>query len=184
MPMLQHAYFIILIFEEVTSFYTLCILACILTQKGLWKFSITLFLSGRSERIRTFDPLLPKQVRYQAAPRSEKKPRRGLCWRGNLWGERWDLNPRPPGPQPGALPTELLPPRESSYRQDLFFWQAFFSINVIWILSRKKTTLRHAAERGSLRVHFGLRMASQTGPHLPAHARSHLPDGAQHHTTL
>ncbi len=19
------------------------------------------------------------------------------------WGERWDLNPRPPGPQPGAL---------------------------------------------------------------------------------
>lgn len=28
----------------------------------------------------------------------------------SLWGERWDLNPRPPGPQPGALPTELLPP--------------------------------------------------------------------------
>ena len=27
-------------------------------------------ISGRSERIRTFDPLLPKQVRYQAAPRS------------------------------------------------------------------------------------------------------------------
>ena len=27
------------------------------------------------------------------------------------WGERRDLNPRPPGPQPGALPTELLPPR-------------------------------------------------------------------------
>ena len=25
---------------------------------------------GRSERIRTSDPLLPKQVRYQAAPRS------------------------------------------------------------------------------------------------------------------
>ena len=27
------------------------------------------------------------------------------------WGERRDLNPRPPGPQPGALPTELLPPQ-------------------------------------------------------------------------
>ena len=26
-------------------------------------------------------------------------------------GERWDSNPRPPGPQPGALPTELRPPR-------------------------------------------------------------------------
>jgi hypothetical protein len=26
------------------------------------------------------------------------------------WGERWDLNPRHPGPQPGALPTELRPP--------------------------------------------------------------------------
>ena len=25
-------------------------------------------------------------------------------------GERWDSNPRPPGPQPGALPTELRPP--------------------------------------------------------------------------
>ena len=27
-------------------------------------------MDGRSERIRTSDPLLPKQVRYQAAPRS------------------------------------------------------------------------------------------------------------------
>src|SRR5947209_837698 len=26
-------------------------------------------------------------------------------------GERWDSNPRPPGPQPGALPAELRPPR-------------------------------------------------------------------------
>src|SRR6266498_1294966 len=26
------------------------------------------------------------------------------------WGELWDLNPRHPGPQPGALPTELHPP--------------------------------------------------------------------------
>ena len=28
-------------------------------------------LSGRGERIRTFDPLLPKQMRYQAAPRPD-----------------------------------------------------------------------------------------------------------------
>ena len=31
----------------------------------------TLNLNGRSERIRTSDPLLPKQVRYQAALRSD-----------------------------------------------------------------------------------------------------------------
>src|SRR3569832_2982445 len=31
-----------------------------------------LFKSGRSTRIRTLDPLLPKQVRYRAAPHSEK----------------------------------------------------------------------------------------------------------------
>jgi site-specific DNA recombinase len=28
------------------------------------------------------------------------------------WGDRWDLNPRPPEPQSDALPTELLPPRK------------------------------------------------------------------------
>ena len=28
------------------------------------------------------------------------------------WGEWRDLNPRQPGPQPGALPTELHPPHE------------------------------------------------------------------------
>src|SRR5581483_3942878 len=26
-------------------------------------------------------------------------------------GDRWDSNPQPPGPQPGALPIELRPPR-------------------------------------------------------------------------
>src|SRR5207248_5740735 len=33
-------------------------------------------------------------------------------WRlpGTLKGERGDSNPRPPGPQPGALPAELRPP--------------------------------------------------------------------------
>ena len=28
----------------------------------------------------------------------------------SAWGERWDLNPRQPEPQSGALPTELRPP--------------------------------------------------------------------------
>ncbi len=27
------------------------------------------------------------------------------------WGERWDLNPRSPGPQPGALTTGLRSPQ-------------------------------------------------------------------------
>src|SRR4051812_3475218 len=35
-----------------------------------------------------------------------------------LRGERRDSNPRPPGPQPGALPTELRPPGNPGvYRQ-------------------------------------------------------------------
>ena len=84
-------------------------------------------------------------TRLRHAPK--KNPRR--CGAGKLWGERWDLNPRPPGPQPGALPTELLPPRESSYKQDNFFWQDFFSGNVIWILSRKKITLRQPPQEAA-----------------------------------
>ncbi len=31
-----------------------------------------------------------------------------------LRGERWGSNPRPPGPQPGALPTELRPPSDAT----------------------------------------------------------------------
>ena len=31
-------------------------------------------LVGRCERIRTFDPLHPMQVRYQAAPHTERQP--------------------------------------------------------------------------------------------------------------
>jgi hypothetical protein len=32
----------------------------------------------------------------------------------SLWGERWGLNPRPQGPQPCALPTELRSPHGST----------------------------------------------------------------------
>src|SRR2546425_7317941 len=35
------------------------------------------------------------------------RPNAARCSRGG----GWDSNPRPPGPQPGALPTELPPPR-------------------------------------------------------------------------
>ena len=36
-----------------------------------------------------------------------------------LWGGRWGSNPRPPGPQPDALPTELLPPYKQIITQIL-----------------------------------------------------------------
>jgi hypothetical protein len=31
------------------------------------------------------------------------------------WGDRWDLNPQPLGPQPSALPVELRPPSAKRY---------------------------------------------------------------------
>gem|GEM_PF-3149732 len=36
------------------------------------------------------------------------------------WGGRWDSNPRPLGPQPRALPTELQPPHVSAERCNPF----------------------------------------------------------------
>jgi hypothetical protein len=41
---------------------------------------------------------------------------RALLTAATHWGGRWDLNPRHPGPQPGALPTELRPPWPPSKR--------------------------------------------------------------------
>ena len=40
----------------------------------------------------------------------KKRHKKTRTMSGQIWGERRDLNSRPPGPQPGALPTELLPP--------------------------------------------------------------------------
>lgn len=90
----------------------------------------------------------------------------------NLWGERWDLNPRPPGPQPGALPTELLPPQKNSYKQDNFFWQAFFTLLRLWILSRKKTTLRQPSQ-GVACGHFFDRCYGRSAVPLSAPAAFH-----------
>jgi hypothetical protein len=43
------------------------------TTKGLREKPVTpCVYRGRSERIRTFDPLIPNQMRYQAALRSDK----------------------------------------------------------------------------------------------------------------
>ena len=39
-----------------------------------------IFLIGRSERIRTSDPLLPKQVRYQAALHSDCRAGIAATW--------------------------------------------------------------------------------------------------------
>jgi hypothetical protein len=35
--------------------------------------------------------------------------------RSVVWGEWWGSNPRHPGPQPGALPTELHPPYQTAF---------------------------------------------------------------------
>ena len=49
--------------------------------------------------------------RRQAAPGGRAPRPHGAAGRECERGDRWDSNPRPPGPQPGALPTELRPPR-------------------------------------------------------------------------
>jgi hypothetical protein len=43
-------------------------------DEGPWRDARGLVINGRNERIRTSDPLLPKQVRYQAALHSEAFP--------------------------------------------------------------------------------------------------------------
>ena len=52
------------------------------------RLSGAFFVIGRSERIRTSDPLLPKQVRYQAALRSDRGVRVTVSL-GDLQG-LWD----------------------------------------------------------------------------------------------
>ena len=67
----------------------------------------------RSKSAANTTTLVPQ--RYTgASPRASEAPANRvlarLC-RHSARGERRDSNPRPPGPQPGALPTELRPPR-------------------------------------------------------------------------
>ena len=52
------------------------------------------------------------------APLAAQRPVIGMCYQNNIyvvWGERWGLNPRHPGPQSGALPTELLTPYSATF---------------------------------------------------------------------
>ena len=51
-------------------------------------------------------PALSSELRGRAVPSVDASARD----RRRDEGGRGDSNPRPPGPQPGALPTELLPP--------------------------------------------------------------------------
>jgi molybdopterin adenylyltransferase len=55
-------------------------------------------------------PGSPKAVEQCSAAIERALPHALELLAGTTRGERRDLNPRPPGPQPGALPTELRPP--------------------------------------------------------------------------
>ena len=46
----------------------------------LYRMSYVRVLSGRGERIRTFDILLPKQMRYQTAPHPDGVPSLPRAW--------------------------------------------------------------------------------------------------------
>ena len=101
---------------------------------------------GRGGQTRTGNPSLPKRVRYQLrhAPIVCMK----LLFQIHVhqftsfyallqvvfWGEWWDLNPRPPEPQSGALPTELHSPSQfqtiSKYR---FFGLKIKSKNLAYV---------------------------------------------------
>jgi hypothetical protein len=57
----------------------------------------TLLLVTDRDHIKSIPVVVASRVSIQAATKK--------------WGGRWDSNPRRPGSQPGALPTELRPPR-------------------------------------------------------------------------
>ena len=60
---------------------------------------------GGPAGVRTLDLGIKSPLLYQLSYRSI------CCYtRAKRWGGRRDSNPRPPGPQPSALPTELRPP--------------------------------------------------------------------------
>ena len=64
------------------------------------------FVIGRAERIRTSDPLLPKQVRYQAAPQPDRAREIPLAQRlgkGGHFGSRGGLGPRRSLERNGAM---------------------------------------------------------------------------------
>ena len=72
--------------------------------------------TGAPGRSRTCDlrirspTLYPAELRALVKPLKLQRRPKATVSRMQNWGERRGLNPRPPGPQPGALPTELRPP--------------------------------------------------------------------------
>ena len=68
-------------------------------------------LRGPERRVQ---PPQRRALPASAATAVRRMIRRKSCAEGATFGGGgggWDSNPRPPGPQPGALPTELPPPR-------------------------------------------------------------------------
>lgn len=77
---------------------------------------ILLRYSGRSDWIRTSDPLVPNQVRYQAAPRSAGM-RRGKCRRGISGGNKLLF----------AIPAGRLPRHDHDLSESCPHKSAFFA---------------------------------------------------------
>ena len=77
------------------------------------------------------------------------------------WGERWDSNPRHPGPQPGALPTELRPPPEGLG---------------MWRIGLAASTRRASRQRVGLRQTFLGQLRTRVATCRPAE-RHHLTPG-------
>lgn len=77
---------------------------------------------GGPGRIRTCDQRVRSPVLYPAELRAPSGTRfldrliPAVKKRGGKWGDRRGLNPRPPEPQSGALPTELRSPHPESDR--------------------------------------------------------------------
>ena len=91
------------------------------------------FLFCRGDRIRTCDPLVPNQVRYQLrhAPKTVSANITKILYlyfiispvydiTFALLSGRQDSNLRPPGPKPGALPIAPRPENFKHIRTSLF----------------------------------------------------------------
>ena len=74
-------------------------------------------------RTRTYNQLIKSQLLYQIELTAQKRmwiePKTISKSKSQIWGGRWDSNPRRPEPQSGALPSELRPPSNLSNRPGL-----------------------------------------------------------------
>ena len=65
------------------------------------------------------------------------------------WGERRDLNPQPPGPQPGALPVELRPQEWTRLKRRPLFWAQRFGCSEGQISNSDVVDTGGVQQRGS-----------------------------------